>query len=241
MNFIIFPLILTFVYAQPPREKLLVELNLSRPLSMFIRTLLPPDMPDALEYVIKTPFKHSHRIGAVVDAGHLVVDADVSSSSRSVLVKIRDDGSKYIKVTTTKVDSPNTATIEEFVKSQSNPNYRKLSRVLYDVDLLLKKGNGILKVIKFLRSGSLRYTVQKNMRDDFTIGLVTFGKHIVDDNVSGLVYRDVIWEGGMTDPQITIRSQYRDGSEVEIKYEFENDEISRFYCSGIRRKYPDLQ
>ncbi|EKX73531.1 signal peptide containing protein [Theileria equi strain WA] len=222
-----------------PNQRTLLELDISNHHPGRITVLPSVKNPGGTNYAVRRNSNFSHVIGAVFDEGELIVEGDKNAMSRYVLVRIREDGSKYVRVMTRYRECRRFLSyIQEFSKGIGEPKYKKVSRELMTLDVLDQKTDETIQVTS--RMGSepdmpvKEYCVQPKLLDKVVIGAVTYGNYLVEDKVSGLISRKVIWEGGEYYPRIIIQSQYKDSKETEAKYEFNMGKVDKFSIYEIK-------
>ncbi|EKX73889.1 signal peptide containing protein [Theileria equi strain WA] len=229
----------------------MLDLDVSMRHAGKIVTLSSKRIPGGIYYTIWSKYKDHYTIGSVHDAGEMLVERDANATSRQVITELREDGTKYVVVSTTKNTqcakgkTVKTKIIEEFIKRPTYFRYVKIFRVPLDVDLLTQESNHYINVELVVDWGKykrgvangtapmdrpenletlpMKFTVQEDMQDDAVIGRVTFGDYVIDDETEGLIERSVVWKKGIEDPRITVISKYAYGVEKIVNYKLGNE------------------
>ncbi|EKX73628.1 hypothetical protein BEWA_036640 [Theileria equi strain WA] len=114
--------------------------------------------------------------------------------------------------------------VDEFLKQTTDPEYKQIFRIPVDIDITMQPETDVIELKEFSERNIKKFTVKPEMRLRFTLGLVRFGRHVLNRRIRGLIDRDIIWEGGLEMPRITLFSRYRNGNCVTSKYVYAGDE-----------------
>ncbi|AFZ79788.1 hypothetical protein BEWA_026370 [Theileria equi strain WA] len=117
-----------FLVAYP--RKIPLSVNVSGTQTRRILLCPSEEFPGGLNYKIVDNSRHRYIIGDVFDSGFLILHADPSAVSRYVLVFVRKDETKYIKITTRhRYRGVCTTQVKEFTKKVWDPYYRRVARM----------------------------------------------------------------------------------------------------------------
>ncbi|AFZ80685.1 signal peptide-containing protein [Theileria equi strain WA] len=248
--------------ATPTGNKILLNVDISAKPGYYIRNFPSTEFPRGIYYSARVGNRCQHAIGNVFDGPELIIPGDPNSITRSVLVVPREDGTKYVKVLTKYAGGPTRPVVNvlEFLRFPTNLHYVQIQRVHLDLDILdfnhnqminaellvnwqkhdedVANGRAPMGIPENLETIPMKFTVQEDMQDHFTIGVVKYNGRIVESRTDGLMSRQVTWEGGVRRPRIIILSRYVDNTEIKGRYEFSG--TSGWSISHSNKKYLNL-
>ncbi|EKX73021.1 signal peptide containing protein [Theileria equi strain WA] len=218
------------IHAVLAKKKIEVPIDLSGGRSARIEATPSKIYPGGVIYAVQMSSKHTHVIGDVFNKRELILPAYPTALSRSILIIPRDRES-YIRIITRRMGRGNLfSRIDEFSRLP-NGSYGKIYRRPIEINLQYQEPDDNINVdMKIdpkykiggipedLETLPIRYSVKPEVDLKVTIGVIRFGDHIVDDKVGWLLNREVIWEGGVINPEITVTSIYSNERQVRIKY-----------------------
>lgn len=226
------------------RNKTLVHLDISWTCPKKVHIFPSMEFPGGKNYAIRPNARANNVIGNIADNGQFILVGDERSVSRYVFVLVREDGVKYVRITTRyRICSENvfSTRIDEFLKAHENGRYDRVFRTPIFTDIKTQETDKFIRVDIILeRNGRLppikSFAVQQEMAYDITIGVVQYDDQMLEERVDGLMSRKVIWEGGEDYPNITILSRYTDGTEIESTYRFPRGKSNEFHCIQSKRR-----
>ncbi|EKX73025.1 signal peptide containing protein [Theileria equi strain WA] len=227
----------------PVRNKIVITLDIAAEPRPYIKNLPSVEFPGGIYYTMKRGYISRYVFGDVFDGQEQIASADPSAMSRSILVAMKDDGSRYIRITDRYRRSQKICSrVKEFMRYPTDIQYIEIQRVPLEIDVLDVEHNHMVNkepiINREANSRSVynimarmgipvrveyipaKYTIQKNLQDEVVIGTVKFGEYTVDNKIEGLVNREVTWEGGMENPKIVITSRYINDTETRSEYKF---------------------
>ncbi|EKX72027.1 signal peptide containing protein [Theileria equi strain WA] len=238
------------VHSSPPREKIMIEVDISGMRPGKVEIIPSAQYPGAINYIVRGNSRHTHVIGNIKDGSVLITEGDPRSMSRYVLLLRKNNGTKYLRVITRYRNNNIYSTrITEFRKRENEVEYSAVIKRPVDINLPTQEDNNAISVklvsipepgdTKPEQAQSLKFSVKQEMIDEIIIGKVLFGKYILDDKRTDMVNRVVIWEGGLRYPSVTIITRYSDGNELENDYKYMDSEIG-FVVESVKRKFSSL-
>ncbi|EKX73561.1 signal peptide containing protein [Theileria equi strain WA] len=239
----------------PVKNKITLELDIFEQPPRRIEIVPSTEISGGNNYAVKASSRHTHIIGDVRDGDEIIVSGESDAVSRYVFVLVNMENTKYVRVMTKRRGKRITLSraIEEFIKGPGDLSYRRLSRVLLDLDILIQDNTRYFNVEALippddyeenLQSTSTtplllptHYSIRPEYRLNITIGRVRYGKHTLEDRIGGLIERTVVWGGRVGDPTITITSIYTNGYKVKSTYLLTSHGNSQFHCYDERREF----
>ncbi|EKX72531.1 hypothetical protein BEWA_049990 [Theileria equi strain WA] len=249
LNVLIF-LFVGYAFAWP-KEKIPINLDVTQLFQWKIRITPSEEAPGGSNFTIQKNSRHTHIIGKVMDGDEVVYSGDPTDTSRFILFVPRENGDRYIRILNRNRTNGHhfVNTVHEFVKKSGGNSYRQIDRTHIDINLPFQRTDNYINVELVLNFNTyqindtipesfqtlpIKFSTQKEIQDDLTIGRVYYGRYLLNNEIEGLIYREVTWEGGPNSPLITIESHYKDGTLVEKKYIFERGSVNGFALWDIR-------
>ncbi|AFZ80055.1 signal peptide-containing protein [Theileria equi strain WA] len=229
--------------AEPSGKKRIpVSLDISGHVPARIRALSSTEFPGGIHYTAIHGCSNTHIVGTVSDAGEHIIGSDPDAMSRYVLVVYKEDGSKYVRVTTRYRRNSHIfqTKIMEFKTIPLDPHYAQVHRLSVELNIMDNTHNRYIKVETVddpngRPSNIKKFTIKKNVFDQVIIGVVRYGKHQIDDKTFGLVSKKVIWNGNTDYPKISIESLHKNGSQYKIDY-VPCEELTKGFCIAKMEK-----
>ncbi|EKX73578.1 signal peptide containing protein [Theileria equi strain WA] len=224
--------------ATPTGNKIPINLDIAEEPKRYIKNVLSEEFAGGIYYTMKGGYISRYVFGDVFDGPELIIPGDPNSITRSVLVVPREDGTKYVKVLTKYVGASRRPIVKvlEFLRYPTDLYYTKIQRAPLEFDILdlnhnhminakllgdwkkhdedVANGRATMDMPENLETLPMKFTIQGNMRDNFTIGLVKYNGYVIESRTDGLLNREVTWEGGLYRPRIIILSRYADNTEI---------------------------
>ncbi|AFZ79511.1 signal peptide-containing protein [Theileria equi strain WA] len=245
LSLFIFALSSLKVIADRGTDRLAINLDISEPNRLEIDVDPSLQVPNGTNYAIKSYASLFHVIGDVTDAGRSIIGRNPEALGRFVFVVLREDGTKYVRVTDTYcIETRNSPRdVEEFIRKPFNLYYSKIYRAPIEVDVRRQITNHLVKLEETqypeLGTRIKIYSVQDSMTDEVTIGTVRYGACVLDRRIEGLIERRVEMTESRN-PEITIVSKYRNGYIVAKSYNF-SDESNSFHLADTAKTFMSLR
>ncbi|EKX72231.1 signal peptide containing protein [Theileria equi strain WA] len=172
-----------------------------------------------IKYTIKPRLNKNYKIGAVFDGTHLILEDESTIIDRNVLFRYFTDGTRYIMVTTAKGGVEDSKVeITEMIKKTDDMMYMPLVRWPLDLNLVDQHDERFIKVTNGIKRGIIVYTTKNDMELDFFIGIVKYGRYIVDERVDGVLKKMIQVDKRRNPWIITISAFLNDGRFINLTY-----------------------
>ncbi|EKX72488.1 signal peptide containing protein [Theileria equi strain WA] len=214
-------LIAKYASTSPFKERVPLDVDTSCEPVHGIGVVRSEQFPGARYYYVRTTFAVKYRIGLVAHGNQILLPGNDLDFYRIVFYRPWADGRRYVRVVT-KTLGPGYRgfrVVYEFYKGKDDQRFKYIYRTCVDLDLLDQEENHIIK-IDDMGSGAKRFHVQSEKCTELKICVVKYGRYTLDKEIEGLIDRNVIWEGGILYPTITIISRYNNGTCVATKYKY---------------------
>ncbi|EKX73366.1 signal peptide containing protein [Theileria equi strain WA] len=201
--------------------KIPVTLDISKGIPKEVAATLSVGLPISFTYIIKPGYRRTHRIGKIADDDEVIIEDNEMNSNRFAFYFGTDSGREYIRVfNVISLSSGSIIHIDEFSRETTDLVYKRIFRKPVDLDLLSQNYNELINVSVLSDTNHTEgitgcFTIKPEASLSAIIGAVSYGGYTIEDRVDGLIYRKVIWEGGLNNPKITIISRYNDSSETK--------------------------
>ncbi|EKX73484.1 hypothetical protein BEWA_035200 [Theileria equi strain WA] len=205
------------------KERSPIDLDIAYELPPQICVSISETHPNGRYFYLKKSIANRFRLGLITCADSVIFLGNEKDMLRFVFLQELDDGKRYMRIVSKLADYHGNARrrVDEFVKLPTVTRFLRLFRTLLYMDIPTQEPNHMIQVETDIQSGALKFSIRPEMKLEVTIGVVKFGRYMVNWRTHGLMERDVIWEGGVDNPHIKMTSLFNDGTRVETTYGFD--------------------
>ncbi|AFZ80887.1 signal peptide-containing protein [Theileria equi strain WA] len=201
--------------------KIPVDLDLSGPLPDKIIISPSKEFLGTL-YQIKPEYRKEYRIGRITDNSELISDDHFRNSKRMILVRVYPDSTVYIEVNTAFRNSKGELGYEwdEFFRTSIHTRYHPVERTPIELEIMMEGSTSFIKVVENPSTNTRHYLIQDDKDYAVKIGVIKFGKYVIDDRVDEVFSKFVTFNGSADDPHVFVTSIFKDKSCIKSKYNF---------------------
>ncbi|EKX73677.1 hypothetical protein BEWA_037130 [Theileria equi strain WA] len=208
------------------RKRIPINLDIAKEIPYEIKVIMSEKTARGFYYYMKRSIITAYRIGDVLFDGKLLCPGNSMDFDRFVFSVTLPRRRKYIRIVSkTRLGNSSERKIVEFITEPFSLTFHEVVRKPVEIDILTQMDTEVINVDEEVSSRTVKFSVREDFEHQATIGVVRYGASVLNRKVRGLIYRSVVWKGGVINPHITIISKYNDGTTIETNYSFEDDDF----------------